>query len=203
MAGSSRGTPSSRRRTAECPPLPVIFPPAGTWATPEPAPPDGEAGFLLPTQSGTLCRVVGQHDRSLGVLRGPTCSGRAQILRRSMYRVQTLGRLLDLRRSSLDAHPSMYREPRYPPPFHLGRPRTWGSLHPSRGHRSSLRPALTARGLLPDPLGRPRLPLAASSPSPSQLGVDVATTGAAVAAVGVVRGVSTCLADVGFLFPAA
>ena len=38
--------------------------------------------------------------------------------------MQTLGLPPDLRRSFLDPHRNMYMEPRYPPPFHLGRPRT-------------------------------------------------------------------------------
>ena len=69
----------------------------------------------------------------------------------------------------------MYRELWYLPPW----PRA-----PSPT-RTSLRPALTARGPLPHLLGRPRLPLAAV--------VDVSSAGVAVApALGVARGVSTC-----------
>ena len=61
-------------------------------------------------------------------------------------------------------------------------------------------PALAARDALSDPVGRPCLPLAAGSPSPSQLRVDVAAAGDEVAALDVVRGVPTCLSGVASLF---
>ena len=76
-----------------------------------------------------------------------------------------------------------------------------GSLYPGLGHRLLLVPspcpALVARDPLSDPVGRPRLPLAAGSPSLSQIHVDVAVAGE-VAALGVVLGVpivSTCIIE--------
>ena len=56
------------------------------------------------------------------------------------------------------------------------------------------------RDPLSDPVGRPRLPLASGSSSPSQLRADVAVAGE-VTALGVVQGVPTCLSEVASLFP--
>ena len=98
----------------------------------------------------------------------------------------------------------MYRESRYPLPFHLRLSDKEGSLYPGQGHCLLLVPspcsALIARDPLSDPVGGPRLPLAAGSPSPSQLRVDVTVVGE-VSALGVVRGFPTCLFNVASLFP--
>lgn len=115
-------------------------------------------------------------------------------------RVHESGHPLDLRRSNLGHfHHRMYRTLRsvFSTVLHcLVVPSVeCGALHPGRGHRlpNSCRilvAHLAAPGPLLDPVGRPRLPLAAGSVTPSQLGVDMATPGVIVVAASfaVVRG---------------